>query len=136
MILTGNAGENQLQPEMRVIPMSSAAPIDIGNGSWSRLVLTAASVGAQKAMLGYSVFKAGTDTVQKVHSEEELAYVLSGHGQITMGNLLVEYGPGSAIYIPPGTPHGVRNPGPEEVVMVFAFSYPGYPPTTDAPSEG
>ncbi len=114
--------------------MTAVPPIALGNGSWSRLVLTGETAGAQKAMLGCSVFTPGTSTPQKVHAEEELAYVLSGYGEITVGDEAVPYGPGSAIYIPAGVPHGVRNNGPEDVVMVFVFSYPAYPPTTDAPT--
>jgi len=122
-----------MKDRIKVVSMAQIPPIAIGNDSWSRLVLTAETVGAQKAMLGYSVFAPGTDTPQKVHTEEELAYVLSGHGEITVGEEVIPYGPGSAIYIPAGVPHGVRNRGSEDVVMVFAFSFPGYPPTTNAP---
>ena len=87
---------------------------------------------AEKAMLGISTFTPGTDTPQKVHTEEEFAYVLSGHGRITVGDEYVEYGPGSFIHIPAGVPHGVANPGTEDMIMIFGFSWPTYPPTSDA----
>jgi len=83
-------------------------------------------------MLGISTFTPGTDTPQKVHTEEEFCYILAGQGRITTGDEYVEYGPGSFLFIPAGVPHGVANPGPEDVVMVFGFSWPTYPPTTDA----
>lgn len=123
-----------MKDKVKIVPMAQVPAIAIGNGSWSRLVLTGETAGTEKTMLGYSVFTPGTSTPQKVHTQEELAYVLSGHGEITMGDEAVSYGPGSAIYIPAGVPHGVRNGGSEDVVMVFVFSYPGYPPTTDAPA--
>ncbi|MGD2148383.1 MAG: cupin domain-containing protein [Anaerolineae bacterium] len=115
-----------------VLSQTDVDPIEIGNGSWSRLVITGESAGAGKAMLGISTFTPGTDTPQKVHEEEEFCYVISGCGRITVGPDYVEYGPGSFIYIPAGLPHGVSNPGTEDVVMVFGFSWPTYPPTTDA----
>jgi quercetin dioxygenase-like cupin family protein len=118
--------------KIKVLSWPAVPAVDIGNDSWSRLVITDESVGAQKAMLGISTFTPGTDTPQKVHTEEEFCYVLSGHGRITVGAEYVEYGPGSFIYIPAGVPHGVANSGTEDVVMVFGFSWPGYPPTSDA----
>lgn len=121
-----------MKDKVQVLSWSEVPAIDVGNGSWSRLVITDESVGAQKAMLGISTFTPGTDTPQKVHTEEEFCYILSGQGRITIGDEYVEYGPGSFLFIPAGVPHGVANPGPEDVVMVFGFSWPTYPPTTDA----
>ncbi|MEE9616698.1 MAG: cupin domain-containing protein [Anaerolineae bacterium] len=122
-----------MKERVRVLALEQVEPIMIGEtGSWSRLLLTGKTVGASKVMLGYSIFKPGTDTPQKIHEEEELAYVLSGRGQITVGDEAVDYGAGQALYIPAGVPHGVRVLGDEDVAMVFVFSYPDYPPTTDA----
>ncbi|MCL5266083.1 MAG: cupin domain-containing protein [Chloroflexi bacterium] len=125
-----------MKESIKVVSMDQVPAVPLGNGSWSRLVLTGETVGAQKAMLGYSVFTPGTSTPQKVHAEEELAYVLCGHGELTIGDEAVAYGPRSALYIPAGVPHGVRNSGTEDVIMVFVFSHPGYPPTSDAPTHG
>ena len=121
-----------MKEKIHVLSWPDTPPIDIGNGSWSRLVITGDSVGAGKAMLGISTFTPGTETPQKVHEEEEFCYVLSGHGRITVGDEYVEYGPGAFVYIPAGVPHGVSNLGTEDVVMLFGFSWPTYPPTTDA----
>ena len=121
-----------LKDRVKVLSWPDVPAIDIGNGSWSRLVITQESVGAQKAMLGISTFTPGTDTPQKVHTEDEFCYVLSGQGRITVGDEYVEYGPGSFRFIPAGVPHGVANPGPEDVVMIFGFTWPTYPPTSDA----
>jgi quercetin dioxygenase-like cupin family protein len=121
-----------MKDRVRVLSQSDVDPIEIGNASWSRLVITDESVGASRAMLGISTFTPGTDTPQKVHEEEEFCYVISGRGRITVDDDFVEYGPGSFIYIPSGVPHGVSNPGEEDVVMVFGFSWPSYPPTRDA----
>ena len=121
-----------MKEKIRVLSWTDTPPIDIGNGSWSRLVITDQSVGAQKSMLGISTFTPGTDTPQKIHTEDEFCYVVSGTGRITVGEEFVEYGPGAFLFIPAGVPHGVSNPGPEDVVMVFGFSWPNYPPTTDS----
>ncbi|MBN1315690.1 MAG: cupin domain-containing protein [Anaerolineales bacterium] len=121
-----------IKDRIKVLSWPEIPPIEIGNKSWSRLVITGETAGAEKSMLGISTFTPGTDTPQKIHEEEEFCYVISGHGQITIGDEAVKYGPGDFIYIPPGIPHGVSNPGVEDVVMIFGFSWPGYPTTTDA----
>ena len=36
---------------------------------------------------------------------------------------------GQALHIPPGLWHAVANTGDEDVMMVFGFPYPDYPPT-------
>jgi pyrroloquinoline-quinone synthase len=80
-------------------------------------------------MLGVSSFKPGTMTALLIHEEEELAYVLHGSGKIRLEDRDIPYAAGEGIYIPAGVPHAVVNDGQEEVSMVFAFSYPDYPPT-------
>lgn len=122
-----------MKEKIKTVQMEQVPLIAIGNGSWSRLLLTGDTAGTKKAALGYSVFTPGTSAPQKIHAEEELAYVLSGQGEITVGEESIAYGPGTAIYIPAGVPHGVRNGGDEDVVMVFVFPGRGYPPTVDAP---
>ena len=121
-----------VENRIKVVPLESVEPILLGRGSWSRLLLTAGTVGAQGSSLGFSVFVPGTSTPQKVHEAEELCYVLSGRGQLTVGAEAVEYAAGQALYIPAGVPHGVANPYEDDLVMVFVFSHPSYPPTVDA----
>jgi len=118
--------------QVKVIQFKEGEKINIGNDSWSCHLLTASSVGTSKVMLGVSTFSPGTDTLQKIHTEEELCFVLKGCGSITVGEEEIHYGPQSAIYIPPGVPHGVKNTGKEDVVMVYVFSSPQYPPTKDS----
>ena len=84
-------------------------------------------------MMGYSVFKPGIDTKQKVHlTAEEFSYVVSGSGKITVGEKTYPFKRNDSLYIPHGVPHGVRNDGKEDVIMVFFFSTPYYPKTVDA----
>lgn len=84
-------------------------------------------------MMGYSVYKPGIDTKQKIHLEaEELAYVVTGSGKLTVGKEFVSFNAGDSIFIPPGVPHGVQNDGNDDVSMVFFFSSPEYPKTIDA----
>jgi mannose-6-phosphate isomerase-like protein (cupin superfamily) len=108
--------------------MGDVAPIDLLGGSWSRVILTGERVGSASA-LGCSSFAPHTATAMLSHETEELAYVLSGRGELRMDDGSVAFGPESALYIPAGVWHAVVNTGDEPVAMVFAFPHPDYPPT-------
>ena len=108
--------------------MGDVEPIELPGGSWSRVILTGERVGARSA-LGFSSFAPQTETAMLSHETEEMAYVLSGHGELRMDGGSVPYGPDSALYIPAGVWHAVVNSGDEPVTMVFAFPHPDYPPT-------
>jgi quercetin dioxygenase-like cupin family protein len=114
--------------EVRVVPLDDVPPIELPGGSWSRVLLTGDRVGSTSA-LGFSSFAAGTSTAMLSHSTEELAYVLTGVGELRLDGAAVPYGAGSALYIPAGVWHAVANTGDEPVTMVFAFPHPDYPPT-------
>ncbi len=52
-----------------------------------------------------------------VHNDEEqVYYVLRGHGTVTLGQERCAVGPGHAVYIPLGTQHGVSNDSPTELL--------------------
>ena len=120
--------------KIKIIPQAQGVKVDLGKGSSSNLILTGIKLNKQNTnMMGYSVYKPGIDTKQKIHLEaEELVYVVVGTGKLTVGNELVPFKEGDSIFIPPGVPHGVRNDGTEDVEMVFFFSAPEYPKTVDA----
>jgi quercetin dioxygenase-like cupin family protein len=81
------------------------------------------------AALGFSSFAPHTSTAMLSHETEELAYVISGAGELRTDDGSVTYGPGAALYVPAGVWHAVVNTGDEPVLMVFAFPHPDYPPT-------
>jgi quercetin dioxygenase-like cupin family protein len=113
---------------VRVVGLEEVPPIDLSGGSWSRVLLTGERVASTSA-LGFSSFAAGTSTAMLSHATEELAYVLTGQGELRLDGEAVAYGAGSALFIPAGVWHAVANTGLEPVTMVFAFPYPDYPPT-------
>jgi quercetin dioxygenase-like cupin family protein len=113
---------------VEVVSLEDVPPIDLPGGSWSRVLLTGDRVGSSSA-LGFSSFAAGTSTAMLSHATEELAYVLTGLGELRLEGETVPYAAGSALFIPAGVWHVVANTGDEPVTMVFAFPHPDYPPT-------
>jgi len=54
---------------------------------------------------------------------------VSGRGVIRLETRDVPVAAGQALYVPAKIWHTVLNPGDEDLVMVFSFPSPGYPPT-------
>lgn len=56
----------------------------------------------------------------------EFYYILAGSGKVTVGEQVVEAGPGTAIYIPSGDKHKIVNDGKQTMVVLFAYNRPKY----------
>ncbi len=119
-----------------VIALAEIEPVDLGPASWSRVLLTDRTAPGNTACLGYSVFAPGLVTADLSHAVEELAYVVSGAGQVRLPDRPLRVAAGQAIYIPARLWHTVVNDGDEDLVMVFAFPSANYPPTQRRPARG
>jgi len=111
-----------------VIALDEVEPTELPRGSWSRMLVTGERTGSASS-LGYSVFTPGTVTAPVRHETEEVAFVVAGAGEIRLDDRAVPFGLGQALHIAPGVWHAVANTGAEDVVMVFGFPHPDYPPT-------
>lgn len=114
---------------MSRVRLDEVEPIELPGGSWSRMLVTGATVGGNRSSLGYSVFTPGTELPPVRHETEEVAYVVSGEGELRLDGETVPFTAGDALHIPAGAWHAVVNTGTEEVAMVFGFPHPDYPPT-------
>jgi len=69
---------------------------------------------------------AGRSTTPHYHVKtEEIYYLLSGRGSISVGGETRQVGPGDAIAIPPGTLHQIANTG-NAVLRFLCCCAPGY----------
>lgn len=112
-----------------VVSMSDVEPIPLPNGSWSRVLISGDRVDGNQSSIGYSVFTPGLETADLSHETEELAYVLQGRGELRLHDGAVPFQAGDALYVPAKVWHVVANTGDEDVIMVFGFPHPDYPPT-------
>ncbi len=53
---------------------------------------------------------------------DKLYYVLSGAGRIRVGTEVRDVGAGDLVCAPAGEEHGVRNPGPERLVLLVMMA--------------
>lgn len=93
------------------------------------MLVTAGRVEGNASSLGYSVFTPGTVLTPVKHETEEVAYTVSGSGELRLDDGAVSFTKGDAIHIPAGVWHAVANIGDQDLVMVFGFPYPEFPPT-------
>jgi quercetin dioxygenase-like cupin family protein len=114
---------------VRTVTLEDVEPIPLPGGSWSRMVLTDKTLDGNASSLGYSVFTPGAVTSMVCHQTEEVAYVLSGSGELQLDDGAVPFAAGQGLFVPAGVWHAVANTGSEDVVMVFGFPHPDYPPT-------
>jgi len=81
--------------------------------------------GARNMCFGVAVFPPVSHAPAHVHpKEEEVIYVLSGHGEIFCNGEPEPLKPGSCAYIPPGTEHSIRNRSEGPLKVAYAFSPP------------
>ena len=112
-----------------VVRLADVEPIELPQGSWSRMLVTADRVDGNASSLGYSVFTPGTVLTPVKHETEEVAYVVAGSGELRLEDEAVPFREGDAVHIPAGVWHAVANTGDTDVVMVFGFPHPDYPTT-------
>jgi quercetin dioxygenase-like cupin family protein len=53
--------------------------------------------------------------------EDEIYYVLSGEGELTLNGKTQRVGPGTAMLTRPGSSHGLKQVGEEDLVIIIAY---------------
>ncbi len=63
--------------------------------------------------------------VQSVHDhadQDKFYYVIEGKGLFTIGEEMMEIGPGHIVWAAAGVPHGVKNQGTERLVILMGIA--------------
>jgi quercetin dioxygenase-like cupin family protein len=120
---------------VRVVGLSDGKRTDLPGGSWVCELVSHTLNEASGSMLGFSTWAPGAATKQLVHEVDELCYIVSGTGKLSIGGGFVSYQAGQAVLIPAGVPHGVVNDSSEDMTMVYVFAHADYPPTREATDE-
>jgi mannose-6-phosphate isomerase-like protein (cupin superfamily) len=84
--------------------------------------------GVKNLTMGVSIFPGGSAPPGHLHeTEEEVIYVVSGHGELVTSEESVPLEPGNCVYVPIGLFHATVSHGPEPLELVTAFSPPVVP---------
>jgi mannose-6-phosphate isomerase-like protein (cupin superfamily) len=65
--------------------------------------------------------KPGSGIGYHEQKEDEVYYILSGKGVMTLDDKPTEVGPGTAILTRPGSSHGLKQTGSEDLVVIIAY---------------
>jgi mannose-6-phosphate isomerase-like protein (cupin superfamily) len=65
--------------------------------------------------------KPGSGIGYHEQKEDEIYYVLSGHGTMTIDDKPFDVGPGDAILTRPGSSHGLKQTGAEDLVIMINY---------------
>jgi mannose-6-phosphate isomerase-like protein (cupin superfamily) len=67
------------------------------------------------------VLKPGSGIGYHVQQEDEIYYVLSGRGVMTLDGKTVDVGPGTAILTRTGSSHGLKQAGSDDLVIIINY---------------
>jgi putative monooxygenase len=107
--------------DLPIIPSPSGLP--------SQHIVTE-RIGATSIFLGQQWLQPGDEVYRHTHPCEESLMFLTGSGEATLEDEVVEIVPGSSMFIPPGVAHGFRNTGETEMHVVIVFPVPRFAETT------
>jgi mannose-6-phosphate isomerase-like protein (cupin superfamily) len=65
--------------------------------------------------------KPGSGIGYHEQKEDEVYYVLSGRGVMTLDDKPIDIGPGTAVLTRPGSSHGLKQVGNEDLVILIAY---------------
>jgi len=68
--------------------------------------------------------KPGSGIGYHEQKEDEIYYVLSGHGRMTIDDKPFDIGPGDAVLTRPGSSHGLKQTGAEDLVIMINYEQP------------
>lgn len=95
------------------------------DGSEIRELMHPAAQGNKAQSLAEAMVQQGQQThLHRHHNSEELYYITNGKGYMTLGGEQFEATVSDTIYIPPGTPHCIKNIGIEALHILCMCSPP------------
>ena len=124
-----NPRATTLDPDqMIVISRDRAAAVATPHGSEIRPLIDRTTCGITACSLAEETLPPGCAVAPHRHRQiEEIYYVVSGTGVMSVGDERREVGPGDAIYIPRGTRHTLENTGEAPIRLLLvcgpAFFY-------------
>lgn len=118
---------------MIIVNRNRAAVINTPHGSEIRPLVDRTTSNIERCSLAEEVLPAGAAVGRHHHIEtEEVYYILSGAGRMTVGDETRDVAAGDAIFIPRGFIHSLENTGREPMTVLLvcgpAYSYDDHHP--------
>jgi mannose-6-phosphate isomerase-like protein (cupin superfamily) len=111
---------------MRIVKRNEASVINTPHGSEIRPLIDRTTSEIEQCSLAEETLPPGAAVGRHHHIEtEEIYYILSGNGQMTVGDNVENVRAGDAVYIPKGHLHTLQNTGaaPMTILLVCGPAY-------------
>jgi len=106
--------------------VEAAEPYTTLDGSWVRELVRPERGGSRNVSVAEAVIEPGQRTRRHSHGvSDEVYYILSGEGVVTLGANTYAVEPGSCLLLPAGTVHSARCDGPE-ALRILCLCAPPY----------
>ena len=104
------------------VDVSRVKPLIFGKEYESRMILDHAITGRDDVIQIYhGTVKAGYALGGATHDEDEIYYILSGHGKLQLDEKIVDIAPDQVIFIPAGCFHALDNRDSDEDMCILTF---------------
>jgi mannose-6-phosphate isomerase-like protein (cupin superfamily) len=84
------------------------------------------AAGARMSMVISEVAPGAAIPIHRHRNEDELIFIHTGQGAVTLGDARVDSKAGAMLYAPKGVWHGIENTGSETLTWCAVFSPPGF----------
>lgn len=105
-----------------VVDVNRVKPLKYGNIYESRMILDHVITGRDNVIqINHGTVKHGEALDGATHEDDEIYYILSGHGRLKLGDGTVEVHPDQIIFIPAGCFHALDNIEGTEDLKILTF---------------
>jgi len=113
--------EKKKLPPLQV-DVANVKPLLFGSEYESRMILDHAITGRDDVIqINHGTVKAGCALGGAAHEEDEIYYILSGHGKLRLDEDIVDVKGGQVIFIPAGCFHALDNSESDEDLCILTF---------------
>ena len=104
------------------VDVNRVKPLIFGKEYESRMILDHAITGRDDVIqINHGTVKAGYALGGATHDEDEIYYILSGHGKLQLDEKIVDIAPNQVIFIPAGCFHALDNRDSDEDMCILTF---------------
>jgi mannose-6-phosphate isomerase-like protein (cupin superfamily) len=121
LVITVRAGEAEEAPVLRVTTLATRPVERTGDREFRVLLSEGLSITQFAGMIPPG------RAPKHEHTYDEVVHVLAGQGVVHLDDAQTPIGPGTSIYLPPGTPHCLENTGSEPLQVLGVFHPAGSP---------
>lgn len=105
-----------------VVNVSKVMPLSFGESYDSRMILDHVITGRDNVIqINHGTVKPGFALDGAAHEEDEIYYILSGHGKLRLDDEIIDVYPNQVVFIPAGVFHALDNRGSDEDLTILTF---------------